>query len=586
MVYTRREMNEPTKEMSRFEIVAALQEIGLLLQLKAGDPYRARAYTKAAQAIAEFDGDFPALVEQKRLTDIKGIGQSLAGVIDELYATGRSSLLLKLRGEVPPGALTLSQVPGLTLKKIKKLNDALGISSIGDLKAAIESGKLREVPGFGEKTERALLEQISRSENRDNRMLLIQALRVAEKVIAHIRSYPDLVYVDVAGSSRRWKETVSTIRITASASGTATDLIGHFLRFPLIAQIENQNATTVAARLLEGARIVFSVAPSDQYWNLLHHETGSRAHLKQLADVARTNGIELTPTKMRLIAKRKVLRVESESDIYRHLDMQYVPPELREDVGEIEAALSHAIPDDLITIEDIQGMVHCHTIYSDGGNTIEEMALAAESMGMKYMTITDHSPTAHYARGVELDRLKRQWDEISRVQEHVAIKLLRGTESDILRDGALDYPDRVLEQFDVIIASIHNRYKLDEDEMTRRVINAMKNPFFKVWGHPLGRLVQRRPPIACRVEEILDVIAKSGAAIEISGDPHRLDMEPRWTREARKRHIKFVISTDAHSTSDLHNLKFGVGIARRAGVRGREVLNTLGARAFQKCVKP
>src|SRR5258705_743603 len=284
---------EPTKEISRFEIIAALQEIGLLLQLKAGDPFRARAYTKAAQAIVEFDGDFPALVEQKRLTDLKGIGQSLAGVIDELYATGRSSLLLKLRAELPPAALTLSQVPGLTLKKIKKLNDALGVSSIGDLRAAIESGKLRDLPGFGVKTERALLEQISRSENRDNRMLLIHALGIAEKVIAHIRSYPDLVYVDVAGSSRRWKETISAIRITASASRSARDLVGHFLRFPLIAQIENQTETTVAARLLDGARIVFSVAPPDQYWNLLHHETGSRAHLKQLAGVARTKGIEL-----------------------------------------------------------------------------------------------------------------------------------------------------------------------------------------------------------------------------------------------------------------------------------------------------
>ena len=304
------------------------------------------------------------------------------------------------------------------------------------------------------------------------------------------------------------------------------------------------------ARLIEGIKIFFSVAAPDKYSNLLLYETGSKAHLKKLEGIAKKKGVELTPTKMSLIGKRKVLKVESETDIYQHLDMQYVPPELREDVGEIEAALAHAIPDDLITLKDIKGMVHCHTTYSDGRNTIEEMALAAESMGMKYMTITDHSPTAQYANGVKLDRLKRQWDEISSVQERVSIKLLRGTESDILRDGELDYPDRILEQFDVIIASIHNRYKLDEDEMTRRVINAMKNPFFKVWGHPLGRLVERRPPISCRVEEILDVVAESGAAIEISADPHRLDMEPQWTREARKRHIKFVISTDAHSISD------------------------------------
>ena len=346
------------------------------------------------------------------------------------------------------------------------------------------------------------------------------------------------------------------------------------------------NKTSATVHLIEGVRVVFSVARANDYWNLLHHETGSKAHIARLEGIAKMKGIKFLPTKMTLISKRKHLKVESENDIYRHLSIQYVPPELREDDGEIEDALAHKIPVDLITQEDIKGMVHCHTTYSDGSNTVEEMAMAAQSMGMEYMTITDHSPTAHYAGGLKVDRLKRQWDEISRVQEKVAIKLLRGTESDILRDGALDYPDRILEQFDVIIASIHNRYKLDEDQMTMRVINAMKNPLFKVWGHPLGRLVQRRPPIACRVEEILDCIAISGAAVEISGDPHRLDLEPRWIKEARKRPIKFVISTDAHSISDLKNLRFGIGIARRGGVRQREVLNTLGVKAFQNSVRP
>ncbi|MEK6324917.1 MAG: DNA polymerase/3'-5' exonuclease PolX [Acidobacteriota bacterium] len=578
--------NQAPAGMNKFAVAAALQEIGLLLRLKTADQFRSRAYAKAAQAVAEVDSDFPKLVKQKRLTEIKGIGQSLAGVIEELYSTGRSSLLDRLRAEQPPGALELSRIPGLTLKKIKKLNETLGISSIDQLKAAIEAGKLREATGFGAKTESALLEQISRYENRDNRILLIHALRIGEKIIDHMRASSDLVHIDLAGSPRRWKETVSTIRITASSSRKAETLVSHFLQFPLIAQIEHQKTSAATVRLIEGLKVFFSVAAPSEYWNLLHHETGSKAHLKKLEGMAEEKGIRLTPTKMKLIGKNKVLRVESEPDIYRHLDMQYVPPELREDEGEIPAALSHSVPDDLITLKDIKGMVHCHTTYSDGRNSVEEMALAAEAMGMKYMTITDHSPAAHYAGGLKVDRLKRQWDEISRVQEDVSIKLLRGTESDILRDGALDYPDRILEQFDVIIASIHNRYKLDEDEMTKRVINAMRNPFFKVWGHPLGRLVQRRPPISCRVEEILDVVAESGAAIEISGDPHRLDMEPRWTREARKRHIKFVISTDAHSISDLENLKFGIGLARRAGVRRREVLNTLGANAFKKAVSP
>jgi DNA polymerase (family X) len=572
--------------MNKFEVATALREIGLLLRLESKDQFRSGAYAKAAHAIAELDTDLTTLVEQERLTEIKGIGQSLAGVIEELYSTGRSSLLERLRAELPPGVIALSQVPGLSVTKIRALNRTLGITTVVDLKAAIEAGKLRDVPGFGVKTEGLLREQLSRFENPDDRILLIHALRIGQKVIDHMRSYGELVRVDLAGSARRWEETVSTIRVTASASGNLERAVKHFLRFTLITDTDNEHANSATVRLIEGISVVFTVATPDGYWNLLHHETGSKAHLKRLEAIAKTKGIKLTPTKMTLIGKRKHLKVESEAGIYSHLDMQYVPPELREDDGEIELALAHKIPDNLITLEDIKGMVHCHTTYSDGSNTVEEMAMAAQSMGMEYMTITDHSPTAHYAGGLKIDRLKRQWDEISRVQEKVAIKLLRGTESDILRDGALDYPDRILEKFDVIIASIHNRYKLDEDQMTMRVINAMKNPLFKVWGHPLGRLVLRRPPIACRVEEILDVIAESGAAVEISGDPHRLDLEPRWIKEARKRPIKFVISTDAHSISDLKNLKFGIGIARRGGVRRREVLNTLSVKAFQNSVRP
>jgi DNA polymerase (family 10) len=266
--------------------------------------------------------------------------------------------------------------------------------------------------------------------------------------------------------------------------------------------------------------------------------------------------------------------------------MQYVPPELREDLGEIEAAQRKKIPEDLITSEDIRGMVHCHTIYSDGKHSVEQMVAAAEAMGMKYITITDHSPTAFYAGGVKIDRLQRQWEEIDEVQQQTKIKILKGTESDIIADGSLDYPDWILEQFDVIVASIHARYKMDSTKMTQRIVKAMREPVFKIWGHALGRLIQKRPPFDCDVEKILDVIAESRAAVEINGDPYRLDMAPEWLRAARKRKIKFVISVDAHSTGALNNVKFGVGIARRAWIRKGEVLNTLGVKAFQKAVGP
>jgi len=525
-------------------------------------------------------------VEKKKLTQIKGVGGSLAGLIEDLYKTGRSSLLERLREELPEGVLNLSQIPGLNVKKIQALNRELGISSISDLKAALEAGKLRNVPGFGAKTEISLREKIAGYETRDERVLLLHALRTADNVLEYMRGAPELVRVDLAGSARRWKETVSSIKLTGNVASNPENAVKHFLNFPPITKIERQENTSATVRLMDGIRVSFSAAASNEYWNLLHSETGSSGHVSRIREIAKEKGFEITPTKMKVAGKRTSLKITSETDIYKRLGMQHIPPELREDEGEIEDALAGRIPADLIVIEDIKGMVHCHTTYSDGRNTVEEMALAAQSMGIKYMTITDHSPTAHYARGLEIDRLKLQWDEISRVQEKVSIKLLRGTESDILRDGALDYPDNILEKFDVIIASIHNRYKLDEAEMTRRVITAMKKPIFKIWGHPLGRLVQRRPPIACRLEQILDVIAESDAAIEISGDPHRLDLEPKWIKEARKRSLKFVISTDAHSTSDLENLRFGIGIARRGGVRRDEVLNTLTFKSFQQSVNP
>lgn len=572
--------------MTKFEIAAALLEISSLLRLKEKEPFRAKAYARAAEALAEAGENFPQLVTQNRLTEIKGIGTSLASVIRELHTTGRAALLEDLRAEFPQGVVALSQIAGLTKEKIRTLNTALGISTLDDLKVALEAGKIRELAGFGIKSEAALRDQIATFEQRGDRILLINALRIGERLLEFMRTLKGVERVDLAGSARRWNETVSTIRVTALVASNHAAAVKHFLDFPTITEVEQKATDYAVVKLSEGVRAAISVASASEYWNLLHHETGSPSYETALGRIARTKGLQLTPRKLLPVGKRKSLKVESEADIYRHLDMQFIPPELRDDDSQIKAALEGEIPKDLIKAEHIKGMVHCHTTYSDGRNSVEEMALAAQAMGIEYMTITDHSPTAFYAGGLKVDRLKKQWEEIDRVQERVSIKLLRGTESDILREGALDYPDNILEKFDIIIASIHNRYKLDEAAMTKRIINAMKNPLFKIWGHPLGRLVLRRPPISCRIEEILDVIAKSRAIIEISGDPHRLDLEPRWIKEARKRRIKFVISTDAHSISDLRNLKFGIGMARRAGTTSREVLNTRGVGAFRKAVKP
>lgn len=593
-------MPPKNQTLDKFAIAAALQEIASLLELKNGVArFKARAYQTGARAIAAVAGDIAKLIEDNRLTSLPGIGNALASQIKQLHLTGSSSVLDNLRQEFPPGMVELSAVPGLSNTKIATLHEALGVTSIAELQAAAEAGLVRNVKGFGAKTEQSLLEAIA-NHNRDNkaarRLHLHNAQRIGEQVLDYIRTARDLEEVSFAGSLRRWQETVGTIRIVASAKQPAA-LLEHFLGFPVIVKVEDKTNTSCTVELAEGARISLRAVRPPQFPLALFWETGSAAHVGKMHEIASRKGLELNRESLKIQITRtgktrpvssrvRSPEIKNEADIYPMLHMQYVTPELREDEGEIEAALRKTLPEDLITLADVQGMVHCHTTYSDGKHSIEQMARAAEAMGMKYLTITDHSPTAFYAGGLKLDRLKRQWEEIDETQRKVKVKLLKGTESDILSDGKLDYPDRVLEQFDIVIASIHSRYKMNADKMTKCLVTAMQQPVFKIWGHALGRLIQRRPPFECDVERVLDVIAESRAAVEVNGDPYRLDMEPRWIREARKRKIKFVISVDAHSTGALNNLKYGVGMARRGWLRRDEVLNTLPVKSFQNAVRP
>ena len=581
------------KRLDKFAIAAALQEIAALLELKGGkDRYKARAYQTGARAVAGMSDDIGEVVLANRLTSMRGIGDALASQIEQLYLSGESSVLQGLKQEFPAGIIELLGVPGLSVSKIKTLHEALGITSVAELKAAAEAGKIKGIKGFGAKTEASLLETLAAHRQRaktEERLHLHRAFETAEQVANYLRTSRDTADVTFAGSLRRWKETVGTIRLVANTKRPSA-VVEHFLRFPLIVEVREQMEEACTVRLAEGARVSLVAARPAEFALALLTETGSKAHVNKLQQIASGAGPESNgKAKRRKGHSRKSARsagLQSEEDIYDQLGMQYVPPELREDEGEIEAALAGKLPEDLVTLEDIRGMVHCHTTYSDGKHSIEEMVGAAEAMGMKYITITDHSPTAFYAGGVTLDRLKRQWDEIDEVQQKVKIKILRGTESDIIADGHLDYPDRILEQFDVIVASIHSRYKMDSAKMTKRIVTAMRQPVFKIWGHALGRKLLSRPPFDCDVEHILDVIAESRAAIEVNGDPNRLDMQPRWIREARKRKIKFVISVDAHSTGALNNLKYGVATARRGWLRRNEVLNTLNVKQFQKAVRP
>jgi DNA polymerase (family X) len=567
----------------RFDIAADLRTIARLLEIKGENPFKTQAYERGASAIENHQGDFDTLVKTGRLKEIPGIGTALAAIIEEIYHTGECWMLQQLLEGMPPGVIELSAVPGLNLKKIIALHDALGIESVADLKAACQEGSVSRVKGFGLKSQAKLLSDIETLQApRDGSLLLNHALEAGERILLHLRAGPELIEADLAGALRRRKETVRRICIVA-ASNQSRAVLDRFLRFPALAHTDELDETRCLARLAGGLQAELTVVAPKDYVATFHARTGSRRHITKLQVLARSKAMTLYPEAPGSHAHRPY--IDSEKEIYRRLGIQYIPPEMREDEGEIEIASAGRLTQP-VELADIRGMTHCHTIYSDGRNSIEEMALAAEAMGMTYLTITDHSPSAHYARGVGIDRLRAQWDEIARVQQRVKIKLLKGTESDILEDGSLDYPDHFLEQFDIIIASIHSRHRMDSEQMTQRLLRALELPFFKIWGHPLGRLIGSRPPLECRMGQVLDAIAESKCAIEVNGDPHRLDLEPDWIRAARTRGIKFIVSTDAHSIGGLGSLHYGVSTARRGWLLRDEVLNTLDAEDFMRAVHP
>src|SRR5688572_5046740 len=565
----------------KFEVARALREIALLLEADGANPFKIRAYERGARAVEVLRDDVTVLARDGRLTEVPGIGAALASTITELATTGRSGQLEKLRSRLPSGVLELS--PVLSLPRVKAVHAALGITTLDDLKAAAEAGRLRAVGGFGEKTEAKVLEAIRGLAERTEETLLYEAAREADSLLEHLRASRAVDRAEIGGALRRRCETVTRIDVVMASPEPAAAL-DHAVGFGLVTNVLEKGAAAATVRIAAGITVGVEVVPPARFAAAWHRSTGSAAHRAKLGVVAEARGLRLDDGGLVKAGRR--MRLPTEADLYRHLGLPYVPPEMREDEGEVEAAVQGVLPDDLVAPGDLRGLVHCHTHYSDGKHSVLEMARGAEKLGMKYITITDHSPSAHYAGGLPLDPLKKQWEDIDRAQEQVSVRLLRGTESDILADGSLDYPDAVLEKLDVIIASIHNRNKMDSAAMTKRITTAMRKPHFKIWGHALGRYVLTRPPFACDVERILDVIAESRAAVEINGDPHRLDMEPRWIREARKRDIRFVVSTDAHSVKGMENFRWGVDMARRGWVRKGEVLNTRDVDSFRDAVRP
>lgn len=569
------------KTLDRASVAAALHEIAALLRLQGANKFKARAFERGARALEASKVPIDRLVDEGLLPSLPGVGVALAHQIEELHRTGGSELLTSLREGLPSAVLELARVPGIGLHALKRLHDELGIQTIEDLKQAARDGRLRAVSGFGERRAEKILEAIERYETAVPKVLLADGLRLASSLSDELQALPGVSSVHLAGDLRRYMELSDGVSLVVAAN--ETERVAHEVStIPRAASVRHESRDLVGIRLADGTRTQIRVGTPDELPTMLVHATATPGHWEKLVSRAAERGLSLRPTGLSSDGAHVLVR--DEADLYTLLGMSFVPPEMREDEGEFEQAI-RGKRFELVAASDLKGLVHCHTTWSDGAASIEELARAAEARGAEFVTITDHSPAAHYAGGLEVDRLRRQWDEIAAVQEKVRIRILRGSEVDILADGALDLPDTVLEQLDVVIASIHNRFRQDEDRMTERVTRALRHPIFKIWGHPLGRLVGMRPPIPLRVEEALDALAESPGAIEISGDPRRLDLEPKWIRAARKRGIPFVLSVDAHSVAALDNVVYAVGLARRAGVTPPEVLNTRTAADFVEATR-
>jgi DNA polymerase (family 10) len=564
------------------QVALALDEIAALMEFAGAKRFQTQAYERGARIVESVADDLGSYVEQDRLVEIDGIGPSLSRQIQELWNTGESALLARLRSEHPPGTAELMQVEGLTPKRIRALHTSLGIDSVEALREACVAKRVRSVKGFGEKTEERILDAIDRWLGRTGepaQVLRSEALQLVERLERQLLNARLASKVEAVGALRRGEETVRELELLVVAEPET--MHEGLARFPQVARVDREHSVALLAR---GIPLHLRFASEQSYGVGQVFGTGSAEHLAQLAARASERGLTLTAQGLRGPGLRGQ-ESESESALYQALGLKPIPPELRTGHGELAQAEQRGF-ERLLQHSDIRGMVHCHTTYSDGKNSIEEMARAAEALGMSYITITDHSPSAHYARGVELDRLKQQWDEIASVQERVSIRILRGTESDILVDGSLDYPDAVLEQLDVVIASIHARNRMDRAQMTARLTRAMALPVFKIWGHALGRILLHRDAIDCSVPDVLDALAGSRGAIELNGDPHRLDLPVQWIPLARERHIPFVVSVDAHSVRGLGALHHGVTQARRGGLESEQVLNTLPADQFAARVRP
>jgi DNA polymerase (family 10) len=559
--------------MTKDQVASALREIGTILELQGENPFKCRAYLNGARTLETSATDLTELVRTNRLGELPGIGDALREKITTLITTGKLPYLDELRASIPAGLLPLLDLPGLGPKKLRALREKLKIESLEALTQACQDGRLAALEGFGEKTATNLLEAIDRHANYKKLHRLGTALPAARTLLEHLKQSPLVLHAEIAGSLRRGKEVVKDLDLIAS-SKKPKEVMKLFVSSPNVEKVVNHGETKSSVILAGGIPCDLRVIPPDSWATALAHFTGSKEHNIALRQRAIDRGLHLSEWGLLKGKSKTPLKLKDEKELHKALGLAFIPPELREDSGEIAAAEKDELPE-LLTRDQIRGCLHNHTLASDGQDSLSAMAQAAAEQGLEWLGIADHSKSSFQANGLDAKRLEKQIEEIRLINsKKPKCTLLSGTECDILKDGKLDFPDSLLSELDYVVASVHSGFTSDEKEMTQRIIRAMENPHVTCLGHPTGRLLLEREAYPLNIPKILDAAAATGTWIELNANPWRLDLDWRWWHKARDLGILCCINPDAHKTSHLRFLDFGVTLARKGWLRAQDVVNT------------
>jgi DNA polymerase (family 10) len=556
--------------MSNKSILQILEEIATLLDIKGENQFKTRAYYNAAKTLSGID-NLDDLIREKRLREIKGIGEALSKKIEEYSETGKMAYFESLKQEIPESLLELTNIPNLGPKKIKILYDKLGITNTGELEYACKENRLIPLPGFGEKTQQKILKGIEFVKRHKGEFLLGDVYPVSQKIKERLETGVRPGRIEICGSIRRCKEVAKDIDVLA-AGDDHDGLSSYFITMPEVDEVLLAGETKTSCRLKSGIEVDLRVVSREAFPYALMYFTGSKEHNVRLRGIARKKGWKLN--EYGLFEENRLISLKTEEEIYHALGLSYIPPELREDTGEIEAAEQGRLPE-LVRLEDMKGIFHVHTEFSDGVDTIERMRDEAKKMGLAYMGISDHSRSAYYAGGLKADDIYRQWEVIDSLNEAMPdFYIFKGIESDILPDGSLDYDEEILKGFDFIIASIHSNFNLSQEDQEKRILRAMENPYTTMLGHPTGRLLLSRDGYAVDMRNIIDGAARHNVIIELNASPYRLDIDWRYLKYAKEKGVMISINPDAHAAAGLYEIVYGIGIARKGWQEKNDILNT------------